>query len=775
MAFSTIYKALPACTLAAVLLIAPAVHAQDRITDKELELNKKNLSKDSLLLESDADFHTSNTTTKWNEESAVILCSKTSFSFDKKGLSVGKRIGRNIWGVIFAPVTFGASIYMANMNDPTHILVEETERRKILLKDKYGLEKYSLLYFRQTTDGDAFAARVIKKDGTEIPVDLEDAVRIEDVRNVPSTFKSYTEPAISSTYRPTYFKIAVPDLEEGDIIEYEYRHYNPQNFLNNPQYEEFEPVYYLCNRSLPVSRQIIEVTTEDDNYFVTYKSLKGAPSFSETTTSKGNKVYRWVDDDRDKLQNARYVDEYREYPSVKFQVVYARNRSHDLVWFKSPEDMKNDITVADLTDKAKAFWFATGKVQNTGDYAAGLSMSIPEVIEVIYKAMKKRGTVDQPDDQFVQKAYYSVRAHMLYNTWSDYAFAKVFSGLLARKKIDHDIVVSTYNSMCDLDKVAFTQDLAWVVKYKNKYYINPKEHGNPEDLQTYLIGNTALSFNYRQMKGEPSRSQSEVLPLTDTADNMLYTKVNVLLDPNGVDRLTVDKTVQAKGLVKDELSEDILALTPFMETDFRNYDGAGMFESLNENVADKAMGDFAQAKKEWKEDKPKMMKEEAEDEYNATVEKYNDFKIVDDGRSYKHRILKYTESFQLNGLTATAGDDILIALPSLIGNQPKIKKDERVRTLPINVGYPRTLLYTITFTIPEGYTVKGLTNITHTVNNDCGSFTTMAKVDGNILEIDVRKLYKLRNMSANQWPELCAILDAGYAFSQAKIVLQKNP
>lgn len=69
-----------------------------------------------------------------------------------------------------------------------------------------------------------------------------------------------------------------------------------------------------------------------------------------------------------------------------------------------------------------------------------------------------------------------------------------------------------------------------------------------------------------------------------------------------------------------------LALTPFMESDFRNYDGAGMFETLTANQTDKAMSDFAQAKKEWKEDKPKMMKEEAEDEYSASVEKYNDFK-----------------------------------------------------------------------------------------------------------------------------------------------------
>jgi hypothetical protein len=753
------------------LLFAPlALHAQERITPKELELNEHNLKIAPLLTDDDADFKATADNNRWADESAVLLCQKTTFDFDKKGVSVGQRIGRNVVGLLFALPTLGYSVVAENLRNEAHILVEETERRKILLKDKYALENYSILYFRQTTDGDAFAARVIKKDGTTQTVDLEDAVRIEDIRSVPPVFKSYTEPPASSIYRPTYFKIAIPDLEEGDVIEYQFRHYNSKYYTSNPQYKEFDPIFYLCNRDMPVVRQILEVTAEDDHYFVTHKSLLGAPRFVETNIG-GKRVYRWTDDNRDKLKDTRYVNKYRQFPSVKFQVVYARSSSRDLIWFKSADDMQNDIPVKDLAEKARAFWFQTGKVQNTGDYATGLSEGIGATIDDLYKGMRKRGTTDQTDDEYVRKAYYTIRSHTLYNSWSDYAFAKVFSGLLAKKRLDHDIVVTSYNSLCDLEKVAFTQELDWIVRYKGKFYTNPAEHGNPEDLKQYLIGNTAVSFNY---KGDKTPPNTELIPLTDTAENMTYTKVSASFDGDGQDRLAIDKTVQIKGLSKEDMEEDALALTPFMENDFRNYDGYNMWEGLNASQTMKAMDDFSQQKKDWKEDKPKMMKAEAENEYNATVEKYNDFKIQEDGRSFKKRSLQYEETFVLGGLTATAGDDILLSLPALVGKQPKITREERTRTLPIDVGFPRTLLYSITFKIPDGYTAKGLSNITHTVDNAAGSFTSSAAVTDGVLRIDVRKLYKVRNLSVSQWSDLCAIQDAGYAFSQARIVLQKN-
>src|SRR5687767_661063 len=189
-----------------LIFFAGQLSAQQRITKKETDLLEKNL-KANPLLSDDADF-TEKNTTQWPNESAVILSQKTTFEFDKKGVSAGKVVGRNIAGIIFALPTLGTSLIWANAgNGDTKILVEETERRRILLRDKFALEQYSVLYFRLSREGDAFAARVIKKDGSIQPVDISEAIRVGDIKSVPGIFRSYTDERVTSSYRPDFFKI----------------------------------------------------------------------------------------------------------------------------------------------------------------------------------------------------------------------------------------------------------------------------------------------------------------------------------------------------------------------------------------------------------------------------------------------------------------------------------------------------------------------------------------------------------------------------------------
>src|SRR6476659_2936292 len=106
-----LYLILLACT--------QAVFGQQRISKSELETLTKQLKQHPLLLDDDMDFKSNSSTDKWQNESAVILCQKTSFNFDKKGMSAGKRIGRNVWGLLLAPLTLGTSIIMANSSSET--------------------------------------------------------------------------------------------------------------------------------------------------------------------------------------------------------------------------------------------------------------------------------------------------------------------------------------------------------------------------------------------------------------------------------------------------------------------------------------------------------------------------------------------------------------------------------------------------------------------------------------------------------------------------------
>lgn len=743
-----------------------------RIGKKELDLLKDNNAAANLMAATDDDFKNISGTSQWATESAVILAQKTSFNFDKKGMSVGRLIGRNFLGALFALPTLGSSLIMANYGNETKILVQENERRKLLLRDKYAVDQYSILYFRLSADGDAFAAKVIKKDGSESVVDLTDAVRVENSASVPGLFTSYTAQRISSTYRPVFYKIAVPDIEEGDIIEYEFVHYNTQRYFSNPDYKEFEPVYYLCNRDMPVVKQVLEVVTEDDRYYVSHKSLKGAPDFVQSV-SNGNKVYRWVDNNRDNVSRIRYVNKLIELPSVKFQVVYARNNSKNLVWFKDGADAKKDVTLEALAEKARLFWFQPGKLQATGDYSEGLKTSFSDTKNFMYKAMRKKGITNSTNEEYIQKAYYTIRAQTLYNNWSDFAFAKIFSGLLAEKKIEHEIIVTTTNYQSTIEAASFAQELNWLIRCNNKYYANPGEHGNPDELPPGINGNPSVRFNGLEEKG---KVVTEPLPVLDSNVNIMASRINVTLIPaaNGP-LLKIDKTVEAQGLSKISLQDDVLALTPFMETDFRNYDGTSMWEGMTAKDEEKAMGDFNQQKKEWREEKPKMMKSLAEDYYGYSIPDYSSFKLLQDGRSIKKRSLKYNETFTVDDAVNTVGDDWLVSLPALAGGwQVKLKKEEQSRNLPIDMQFARTIQYTIVCAIPEGYSARGVESLNRVTRNEAGSFTVKASLDNNTIVIDVKKIFNSRELPAIQWANMQQLLNAVYTFSKAKILLMKK-
>lgn len=742
--------------------------AQQRIGSKELDLLKKNTKSDPLLTDADPHFK-ANTSDQWLDESGVILAQKTSFDFDKKGLSVGKRIGRNFFGALLAVPTLGSSIYMANAKNDTRMLVEETERRKILLRDKFAVEQYSVLYFRLAMESDAFEARVVKNDGTVKPIDLSEAIELGDPTSTPGIFRGYTDERFSASYRPDYFKIAVPDLEEGDVIEYAFRHLNTRSFSHNPNYKEFDPVYYLCNRELPVAHQALEIITQDENYYLGYKNLKGAADFT-VTQGAGRKVYTWEDQARDKRKDTRFVNEYIEMPSLKFQVIYARNAGKNFIWLPNDASSKTDISQDDFANKARQLWFAPEKIQESGEYSRGLPTTVRATVDEMYRLLRKRGAYDGPEKEFVNKAYYTIRSVTMYNNWNDYGFAKVLSALLAKRGIEHQVIATTINSRTNIDKLSFNQELAWVIRYKDSYYVNPDEHLNPDDVPVYLAGNRAVQFSYK----EADKTVENIdLPIADTLTNSYRTLFAVALNESKTGFI-VKKEAEAAGLVKLRTIDELLALTPYMEQDFRNYGGDGPWDGLSTVDQDKMTERFQEAKNKWKTEKPKLMKELAEELYGHSIEKYKSFKIVNDGRNLKKPGLRYVEEFELEETIAKAGEDLILSLPVLMGQQNKIDKKERSRTLPVDIGFPARYQWKMVFAIPDGYTVKGLENLEKSIENEAGSFVSAAKIENNQVHLTITRKYQQRHLKAAQWNQLVELLDASQILAESRIVLAKS-
>jgi hypothetical protein len=208
-----------------------------------------------------------------------------------------------------------------------------------------------------------------------------------------------------------------------------------------------------------------------------------------------------------------------------------------------------------------------------------------------------------------------------------------------------------------------------------------------------------------------------------------------------------------------------------MFSDTRTYNGPDDFE----NVPDKYSSQIYLQKKaitdEFKERKPVYMKEQAEKDLEASV-RYTNFEINNEGRSFKKPELMFKETFQVGDKIKRAGKKLLINLPGLMGGQLQIRKEERTRSFDIDVRYPRKLRWQINMTVPNGYTAEGLEGLNTKVENETGAFITTATQSGNVVTLDIQKIYKQKNISKEKWPLMLEFVDAAYNFSHKLILLK---
>jgi hypothetical protein len=207
-----------------------------------------------------------------------------------------------------------------------------------------------------------------------------------------------------------------------------------------------------------------------------------------------------------------------------------------------------------------------------------------------------------------------------------------------------------------------------------------------------------------------------------------------------------------------------------MFDDYKHYGGNQPTENMKSKQVDDYTSSVKTLKDEFKKQKVEAVKTSLESEFGEHVQNIH-FDVVTDGRDQKKKVLTVKEGFELTSFVRKAGKKYLVNLAGLMGSQLQIKKDERDRTHDIDVRYPKTSTWTISFKIPEGYTAEGLTDISKSVDNETGSFSLTAKEDNGFVVMNISKVYKQKNISKDKWQDMLSFIDAAYNSSYKYILL----
>ena len=703
-----------------VSFLSIAQDDDDTFTPTKLESIARNMKQ--VWEDIDPDFSVNTIPEKWKEESGVIIAQKTRFSFDK---------------------------------DANKLAVYEITRRRIRLNDRDAVNTYSSVYFRIGSSNDGAGIRIIKSNGVTQDVSLRNAVYVEDINDVPAGFQPYIGKANTyydkSKSRIIYYKIAVPDLDPGDIIDYGTIFYD-DNTVKKMNFIEFDPIYFVCTREYPVLSQKFEIDT-DNNSFVNSKSTMGAPLFKET--GNVNSDYAWEDRNREKISDIRWVNRLAELPMVKFQIVFSRSENRSDLFIGDRGELKQTISPDELAKKMNNQY-------NRLDGSVYYSMA---------KAyLKQIGYGDMREEDFIQKTYYILRHMSFFRTYgfSSELFASCFTQCLDLRKIPYDLIVTTPLNLTKPENIIFRTEPEWMVRVRDKFVFNATVFSNPYDFREEFLGTPAYIISL----GKNPKATPITLPSSKPEDNVTTATITASMDTATRDMIVVQQKA-ITGLSKQYSNKEALIYTTALDDDYRSYGGEDdVRNNLKGTVLDSYEEKLRERKKEDKTRKLEYMKESLEDDYD-NLSSYSEFTLNTDGRTWRKQELNYTNKFVLSDMVKIAGDNLLVSVPGLVGEQLFVSQDERKREVDAYMGFPRSIRTIINFTIPSGYKIIGIHNLNMNVDNETGNFAVQANVEGTVLNILVKKIYKQGSVKKENWPQFLEMLDAAYNFSQKKILLKR--
>jgi hypothetical protein len=711
--------------------------AQDIINEDFLDNIETNSN--SLWNDNTPAFSVSGAPEKYNSESAVILGFKRNVSIDKKSrlgfLSKGER-----------------SLYFV-----------ENVRFKIKLNDNNAVNTYSTIYFRYGDKQDGFSAKVIKADGTVKNVSLNEAVEVERSSNMPEFFKSFFDQERGR--QNWYYKVAISDLEPGDILEY-VAITRSKIDVTRQGYIEFSPQYEVCTKKYPILYNQISIETDNNSSFKSL-SKNGAPDFVKEASSESG-LYRFVFTDKERgiEKDVNFISAYQVYPFVKFQVIFSNKDNVKGSLMGQKGEIKAGFTKEELAKKAWEDYTKVGDVYYS-DYE-----TIQSLINSMWSGLKKQGAKDMSEKEYINKAYYRVRNFIVNQSsyWDDKTVAYIFGSLLFQKGIKSELIITISNSIGNINDILFDSEIRYVCKVNDKYYYNCTDFSNPEDLVESLLGSTAYIIR-EPGKGGVQEIVEIKLPVTTVDDNVASYSTNASLNIEK-NTINISRVTSLKGLSKSRQIASALKYTPYMLDDYKYYGGDAPTDKMRPAQEEEYYKAVKALKDNFKEAKPDFVKSELESEFERKVE-YKNFTVNSDGRSQKASELNYTEEFVLHDMVRKAGKKLLVNIPGLVGSQLRIKKEEREnRKYDINVSLPRTLKWVINFKIPDGYTVEGLNELNLSKENEDASFNFVAEQkEGNVV-FTIKKVYKKAWMPKTEWNNLLQVVDAAFNSSYKYILLK---
>lgn len=707
-----------------IIVILSTLSLQMTATDRAEEIRAEMWSA------ANKSFQISETPKKWIGKSAIIIAQLNRYEYRK-------------------PVVLNLLRY----NEYNHY--------RIKLLDKNAINKYSeMSYYTNHSDNSTgeyvkvyVGFKVIKPGGKEIIVDLASAVKMEKQ---------------SGGQKRSYDKLAIPGLEQGDILDYYIC--EEATKTNRALIYFFDPVVYSLPREYPVMNHKLQFRAER-RCFINLKSLNGAPELKLVADESNEEQYYTLDgNDIEPAEDQRWIYPYRELPTIKFRAAYASGkgmRSFDVL-LGEPGKVKNSVSKKELEELAATMLATQYDIKFFNKYVKTKLKGVTDPFEI------------------ATQAYYFYRNDLFNLTEGDVVegksmptiaevkFTDVFSTFLNSKKIPHDIVIAVRRNISSLDDILMENEIEWLIRVKKGdqfLYLSPFDMNTmPGSIDPLLEGTEAYALD-GLLPFKKWNAKRITLPVTSINENKSDVSVSVQLVDMTRAKVTVSKKMSGRNKRFDQYEfMDVYDFEKEERERFKmgaSFDGYSFYKkkyvAMKEAYMSKRNGYKTEA-----------LKESMEQVYDFKVKDPTNLVIEQTGRYLTSPAMVYNYTFETDDILKKTGPNYLIDAGKLIESQVKIEGDELNRKSNVYFDNARSYLTRITIDVPAGYQVQGLDKFNQQIENKFGGFTSKAKIDNSKIVIETFKHYDVNFVPKDQWPAVVGFLNGGNTFTEQKILLKKK-
>lgn len=618
----------------------------------------------------------------------------------------------------------------------------DMERMLIQINDKKALKDYSEFTFktksRKWTWGyhhktqTVLGIRVIKKNGNVQEVSLDDYVDVKEGKNDKDLSQ----------------KIAVPGLEVGDCIDV----FSLDQI--DTQEQQLDPFYFVLRQDEPVLYTKVHCVL-DQSLATVYRTMNGAPDFTQTTDKDKNAVLDMVMDKPVDAESSIWYNSLEQSPFIEMYITPTKAKVAVVEKAMRQKGVRGN---PDVTPILQDDWKLLKSYVSKGGYSpAGL----PSTYKSVFKSAKKEGmSAEEKADRIYSFEYVSGGASQrVFNTVANY---------LRKLGVEIEMGITTPFGALPVDKLINYNSTSWFFRLKGTdvYYFPG----------TYPKVASEIPYIYQGRKAYMQDSEEQItIPVSQAEDNKSVNDMVVKLDGTKLDisrKVTYsgEQKMYGQSLVSPD---NTLFGSSQLEAYWRylKYDDKDPYSCYTKKESAELKGAFNEYQKN------------AIDPFKAEISSYHDGDPVQVGgygvdcvgirRDSSNFV--YHVDYVMDGMVKRAGNNYLLSVGKLIGSSLKLEGKDRERIDDVWRKMAFVDEWNIEIPLPKGYKVsaEALKKIETSVANECGEFTVKATAGNESVKVYVRKCFAHRVEPVSNWSKLLALVDACSAFADKQMVIVK--